>query len=102
MSAHHALIINPLGLLEILHSDLPIDLHSYLSGDQHKVTSLAMTLEDGGQVTAHYVADPTGQANPRAREVLASLAGVHVYLTGSVGFTGLTQEHLMRIIGEVG
>jgi len=101
--SHHALIVNPQGLLEILHSEFPIDLNSYLAGlDEKPVTQLAVTTDRGEPVTVHYVADETGHANPRAREVLASLAGVHVYLTGSVGFTGLTPTHLMDLIADVG
>ena len=99
LSVNHALIVKPEGLLEVLHSDLPIDMRSYLTGT---VVEMAVTNDGDLPVTVFYAVDETGQANPRAREILASLAGVHVYLTGSVGFTGLTEAQLLEAVRGVG
>ena len=99
----HALLVSPEGLLEVLHSELDIDVRSYLEA-RGEGTYVALNIEvdgePGGQV--HFLADPTGEMNPRARDVLASLTGVHVILTGSVAFTGLSPERTVELVRDVG
>lgn len=97
------LVVNPIGLLQLLYSDLPINAPDYLAdtGDGPYV-GLAITVDgdEGGMV--HFLADDTAPLNPRARDVLARLTGVHVVLTGTVTFTGVPPERLVEFVREVG
>jgi len=100
---YHALLVAPDGLLEILHSDLPIDTRTYLEAcEEGTYVGLAITVADGDTGKVEFLAQETGPLNPRAREVLASLTGVHVILTGTVAFTGLSSEHLFQVVEAVG
>lgn len=100
---HHCLLINPQGLLEVLHSDLPIEPVNYLADTEEGVyiaLNISVDGHEGGQV--HFVSDPHGSLNPRARDALASLTGVHVVLTGTVAFTGLEPAKVAELVREVG
>lgn len=99
----HVLLVSPQGLIEVLHSELPIDVRSYLTthGDGEFV-SLSFTSDYGQAGTVSFMADPVGPLNPRARDVLASLTGVHVILTGSVAFSGLTPDQVVEAVRGVG
>src|SRR4029077_6967341 len=101
---HTAVIISPEGVIQVLHSDLPVDVRSHLEAHAYG-NYVTLTFHTTDPVTTGLVSflqDPVGQTNPRARDALASLTGVHVALTGTVAFTGLTPEHLVRIVDQVG
>jgi hypothetical protein len=101
----HCLLISPAGLLEVLHSndDLPIDPREWLEAHEdgaYVALNITVGGREGGQV--HFVSDPTGVLNPRARDALARLTGVHVVLTGTVAFTGLEPARVAELVQAVG
>ena len=91
------------GLLEVLQSDKPIITRSWLEDHgEGTYTSLDITIGAAQRGTVDFLVQDGGPMNPRARDVLARLTGVHVILTGNVAFTGLHPDAVMELVQEVG
>jgi hypothetical protein len=99
----YVLLVPPIGLLEVLSSDGPVDVRSWLA-DHGTGTYTALNITIGNQArgTVEFLVDDEGAINGRARHILARLTGVHVVLLGNVGFTGIHQDVIMQMIEEVG
>lgn len=95
------LLIGTTGLLRVLYSDNPIDPFEYIPGEGTPISmSLTVDGQDGAQV--HFRYTETSGHNLRAREVLASLTGVHVVLLDTVGFTGLPADRVSALVEQIG
>lgn len=100
---NHLLLVPPEGLLQVLHSDLPIDARTYLEAEgQGAYVGLHIDADGQPGGVVHFLTSPTGPLNDRARQVLASLTGVHVILTGTVAFTGLEPARVAEMVRDVG
>lgn len=105
---YHALVIAPSGLIQVLHSEHPIDIQSWLVvngslelGRLGEYVRLILWPHDDEPGEVHFLASNVHE-NGRARAVLASLTDVHIRLTGNVVFTGLSEARTFEIIGAVG
>lgn len=97
------LVVPPEGILEVLQSDKPINARAWLEDHGEGIyTSLDINIAGAQHGTVDFLVQEDGPMNSRAREVLASLTGVHVVLTGNVAFTGLHPDTVMELVQEVG
>lgn len=109
LEPNHALVVTPSGLVEVLHSDLPIDIQTWLinrnAQDGYGLGEyvwLTLFPHDDEQGEVHFIASNATHENHRAREVLARLTNVHILLTGNVAFTGLSEGRTFGIIRDIG
>lgn len=103
--SEHVLLVAPTGIMEILHSDQPIDVKGWLERAAIGPCQYAeLTLWPHDEVTASviFLPGPDQPPNLRAREILVLLTGTHALFSGSVAFVGLAPQHLTRVLAEVG
>lgn len=101
--SEHALVVPPIGIIQILHGDDTIDPENTLRG---------LYPSDSPYVGIHFhLHDGTGgdlgffprlvTANPRAREALRILTDTHMVLTGPVIFTGVPEPRLGQVLATL-
>lgn len=93
MTENHALIVPPTGLLEVVHSDVPIDPASVEATLRLRAEGVLATLHHANCV-ASWLYDEHGSLNPRARVAFQMMTGANMMFMGPVVFTG-ADEHLV-------
>ncbi len=94
--ADHYLIVPPLGLLEVIHADHPLDPEGVLRGRTSGGEFIRLA---SAGVTAYWLSNQYGQMNPRARETFARVSKVHLVFTGPVIFEGIEENLMGEIVG---
>lgn len=103
MSYHGLFIPSGDSLMEVLHSDLPIDAEAYVrtkaNEDQKELRVLHFPIDvDGSRDCDLYFINDRIDPNSRAREVVSMLTGVHIVVTGPAVLLGLTGERTVEIM----
>jgi hypothetical protein len=99
----NVVMIPPDGLLEVWHSERPINARSWLEGHgTGKYVALNVIVGEDQPGRVEYLIADEGVLNERARNVLARLTGVHVVLLGNVVLTGLHPDTIMEVIDGSG
>jgi hypothetical protein len=103
MGEQHFLLIPPTGLLEVINTDKPIDIGETLRlrNDDHDtpvftIEPVAANTERLGRVD--WIANDTAPVNPRAREALVMLCGIHMIFTGHVMFSNVIPPEEVYLI----
>jgi hypothetical protein len=97
MTGQHALIVPPLGLLELVHADQAINEEETLRlRGEGQMVHLQF-----GDTHVYWLHDNTGRHNPRARDVLTELSGAQVVFTGHVIFEGIDEQQLGEIVARL-
>src|SRR5262245_36744516 len=99
----HALIVPVTGVLEVLHSDDPLDPEATLRtrcDNCGPFTTVRFALAFGGEARAGFF-PVQPQTNHRARETLRILTGAHMVLTGPVIFTGVPHHTLGEAVATL-
>lgn len=94
----HYLIVPPDGLLEVVHSDGLVDVVGALR-TRTQGSYVCLRFSDEG--VAHWLHHDTGQINPRARQAVAILSGMHMIFTGPVIITGVDETSLGRVVAAL-
>jgi hypothetical protein len=95
-TGQHVLLIAPVGLMEVIHTQKTIDVEATLRARGAVGDTIAHITF--GNVTVMFCPDPEAPLNTRAREALASTTGVHVVVTGPALFFGLDEEQVFSVI----
>lgn len=93
----HVLIVPPgdSALVELAHvTDNPSLLNERGQGTYGILTYVV----NGTTVEIEYLANDGAPINPRARLALVAIGGPHVVFTGTVLFTGLTEEMIVDML----
>jgi hypothetical protein len=93
----HILIVPPVGLLEVVHTDHGIDQEGTL---RVRAEGAFATLRYDEHY-AYWLVDNAGTLNPRARWVWAELTGVHMSFTGPVIFQGIEERRVGDLVGHL-
>jgi len=99
----HVLIIPPVGLMEVVHTDEEIEPATALTarGSTGDLVDLTLTvgLENRGRVV--WYVNHIGPMNDRAREALAMLTGAHMIMTGHVMFLDVHPDRVYEIVAQL-
>jgi hypothetical protein len=94
----HALIVPPSGLLEVVHSNGPIDPERLLRTRTSGGEFVRLTT---GNITTNWMSQEHGRVNPRARDVFQRISQVHFVFTGPVVFLGIEERLMGDIVGRL-
>jgi hypothetical protein len=99
---HHVLLIPVEGVIELLHSDLPINVEAVLK-ERSEGTYVALDFEVDGEPggTVHFLTPDQGEPNFRARQAMIWLCNVHIVLDGNVGFTNVAPELVAAMVQDL-
>lgn len=97
-SGTHYLIVPPDGLLEVVHADGLVDVVGAL---RTRAQGSYVCLHFSDEGVAHWLHADTGQINPRAREAVAMLSGMHMIFTGPVILTGVHENQLGEVVAAL-
>ena len=105
MIEQHLLLIPPTGLLEVIHTEKQVDVEETLRRRCNDCTGafMSVNLDLNGTYAGkvEWLLDPDGPENPRAREALAMLAGIHMILTHYVLFSDVEPEKVYQIVAHL-
>jgi hypothetical protein len=90
------LIVPPTGLLEVIHAEKPIDPEATIRAREHEGEFIRLT---SGLIVASWMSSEYGHMNPRARQVFARVAKVHLIFTGTVLFEGIDEDRMGEMVG---
>jgi hypothetical protein len=98
----HHLLIPTTGDLELLHTDNSAQaILALYEGGTPVTLDFTVDGEPGGTVT-FAVSNPHTETNPRAREALVWLTGVHLVIDGTAILTGVSPDLVAELVKDIG